>query len=180
MKKNVPFFLSSNKHQAVTSRLRQLFLGIALFCIVPLWAAVQISSVNTSHVSCNGLSDGSITIVATGGSGVFQYSLDNFVNSIQSNSTFINLPATNYSVYVRDANNHTDNTWQTVSITQPLPLTFNPTKDFIQSVSCHGASTGKIRIEAEGGNAPYLYIINSLDGSISYSNTVGVFDNLHA
>lgn len=180
MKKNVPFFLSSNKHQAVTSRLRQLFLGIALFCIVPLWAAVQINSVNTSHVSCNGLSDGSITIVATGGSGVFQYSLDNFVNSIQSNSTFINLPATNYSVYVRDANNHTDNTWQTVSITQPLPLTFNPTKDFIQSVSCHGASTGKIRIEAEGGNAPYLYIINSLDGSISYSNTVGVFDNLPA
>ncbi|MBP6230671.1 MAG: gliding motility-associated C-terminal domain-containing protein [Paludibacteraceae bacterium] len=180
MKKNVPFFLSSNKHQAVTSRLRQLFLGIALFCIVPLWAAVQINSVNTSHVSCNGLSDGSITIVATGGSGVFQYSLDNFVNSIQSNSKFINLPATNYWVYVRDANNHTDNTWQTVSIAQPLPLTFNPTKDFIQSVSCHGASTGKIRIEADGGNAPYLYIINSLDGSISYSNTVGVFDNLPA
>ncbi|MBP6231523.1 MAG: SprB repeat-containing protein, partial [Paludibacteraceae bacterium] len=166
MKKIVLFFLHSKKEHAVNEGLRQLFLGIAFFCIIPLWAAVQINSVNTKHVSCNGLSDATITVVATGGSGVYQYSLDNFASSLQSNSTFINLPASDYMVYVRDANNTIDYKWQTVSINQPQPLIFNPTKDFIQSVSCHGASTGKIRIEADGGNAPYLYIINSLDGSI--------------
>ena len=178
MKKPVSFFQSLKKKYAVNVSLRQLFSGIAFFCIVPLWAAVQINSVVTKHATCNGFNDATITVIATGGSGVYQYSLDNFVSSMQANGTFIGLIAGNYSVYVRDANNHADNTWQTVSITQPAVLSFNLAKDFIQPVSCHGASTGKIRVEAEGGSLPYLYSINSIDGSISFSNITGVFDNL--
>ncbi len=54
-------------------------------------------------VTCFGRRDGSIAIQTGGGTPPFRYSLDN--NEFKGTSTFIGLPAGNYTVFVKDANN---------------------------------------------------------------------------
>jgi hypothetical protein len=54
-----------------------------------------------ADANCIGLAGGSATLSASGGSGFFQYSLDNV--NFQNSATFTNLIAGNYTFYVKDA-----------------------------------------------------------------------------
>lgn len=55
-----------------------------------------------TNVTCNGLNNGSITVVATGGTGTIQYSISSNPLVTVNNGTFTNLAPGNYTVAVQD------------------------------------------------------------------------------
>jgi len=71
---------------------------------------------STTRVSA----DGSITIIATGGTTPYEYRLNN--GEYQSNNKFSNLPANNYTLYVRDATG-TVSSLSGIRINQPPIIT---------------------------------------------------------
>ncbi|MCX8490146.1 MAG: hypothetical protein ORN54_03685, partial [Cyclobacteriaceae bacterium] len=77
--------------------------------VVTASAAVT-SNFNGSQVSCVGASDGVVTVTANGGTGILQYTFDQFALNTtgQSSGVFTGVPAgNNYTFTVRDANNCT-------------------------------------------------------------------------
>ncbi len=133
------------------------------------------SSGSTNNVSCFGDSDGSTTISATGGTGVYSYDIG---SGAQSLGTFNGLTANTYNITVTDVNNCTDVV--PVSITQPaaaLSASVSGSSDPL----CNNGTDGTITVSASGGTTNYSYNIgsggqstatfNGLSG-ISYTITV--------
>jgi len=118
--------------------------------------AAMTSSAATIAVTCNGLSDGIITITAGGGATPYQYSIDGGANW-QTGNTFT-VAAGNYNIIIRDANNCT--VTQAATVTEPAVLTAS---SVIANASCDGGNNGVITVTAFGGNSGgYQY---SLDGT---------------
>ncbi|TXI88050.1 MAG: T9SS type B sorting domain-containing protein [Crocinitomicaceae bacterium] len=127
------------------------------------------------NVSCFGLSDGSIDVSPTGGTGAYTYTWNNS-NTAQD---LINYPASNYFVTVTDANNCAV-TLTNLNISQPaavLQTALTPT-----AVNCFGENTGAIVQATVGGTAPYTYTWNTgatsqnLTGIPAGTYTVDVID----
>ena len=122
-------------------------------------SAVSITNVVSSNVSCNGLSDGSITVTATGGTGALQYSNDNGSNW-QAGNTFTALNAGSYNIRVKDANN-----CELAYTSNPVSIV-NPSAVVISNVAtvdevCFGGNTGSITITAAGGTGSLQYSIDN-------------------
>jgi PKD repeat protein len=111
------------------------------------------SNVSFTNVSCFGFDDGSITITASGGVGMLEYSIDNGFTYFPF-STFTNLTPGTYIARVRDANG-CETMGVAVVITQPALLqitgfsTITPT--------CFGCSDGEITANVSGGTMPYTH-----------------------
>ncbi len=106
------------------------------------------ATVTTTSVTCNGLSNGSATVVAGGGTGAFTYSWSPFGGT---NSSAINISAGTYTCVVTDGIGCTATS--TLSITQPATLSVS----VIDGVICAGQSY-TLNAVAVGGTAPYNYI----------------------
>lgn len=111
--------------------------------------AVTISLINSTNASCFGVSDGSISVAASGGTGTYNYIWSD--NSTGANIN--NIAAGSYDVTASDANNCTAT--NTYSITSPAELVLNV--DTIIDASCFGESDGSIRLNATGGQSPYNF-----------------------
>ncbi|MBI1804777.1 MAG: T9SS type A sorting domain-containing protein [Ignavibacteria bacterium] len=143
-----------------------VYLKDALGCIVSqsvtlTQPAALTLSLSSSNVSCNGGSNGTITLTATGGTSPYSYSKDGGV-TFQASNIFSGLAAATYSIAVKDANGCLAS--QSVTITQPAAIAVNLTET---DVSCFGAANGTISITASGGTSPYTY---SKDG-ITFQST---------
>ena len=105
-------------------------------------------------VTCNGLSNGSISMNGTGGNGNYVYSIDGI--NFQGVGTFSNLPAGNYSVTVKDANGCV-NTPAAITITQPAAITatVNTTNS-----TCLLTNGSIMALAAGGSGSGYQYSIN--------------------
>ncbi|WP_345274623.1 Ig-like domain-containing protein, partial [Flaviramulus aquimarinus] len=117
------------------------------------------------NVTCNGESDGSFTINATGGNVPYTYSLDN-IDFTNTTGTFSNLSANNYIVYVKDDNDCSDTI--NVTITQPDELELSI--ESITDVACLGDTNGAIDISISGGTQPYTYAWSNSETSEDLSN----------
>lgn len=113
------------------------------------------ATVNTQPVKCNGASDGSITVTATGGTAPYQYSING--TAYQASNSF-NVAAGNYTVYIKDNNNCIKT--QTVTITEPAILSAS---SVTTNASCDGGNDGRITITANGGTANYQYSIDGIN-----------------
>jgi gliding motility-associated-like protein len=113
-------------------------------------AAPAISSVSNTDVTCNGLNNGSVTVNASGGTGMLQYSIDNG-SSYQSSSVFTNVIPGSYAVVVQDGNGCT--VTSSAVVTEPALLTF--TSNVLGS-TC-GLANGSITINPSGGTLPYQF-----------------------
>ncbi|MFM2385786.1 MAG: hypothetical protein RL660_543 [Bacteroidota bacterium] len=119
---------------------------------------------STTHVNCFGGSNGSASIVGSGGTPSYQYKLN--TGAWQASSTFNTLTAGTYTIQIRDANLCTAST--VVSITQPAA----PVVASIQSsinTTC-GACNASATATATGGTAGYTY---SWSGGGGTSATAG-------
>ncbi|WP_345267255.1 T9SS type A sorting domain-containing protein [Nibrella viscosa] len=97
----------------------------------------------------------SLTATASGGNGNYMYSLNG--GTPQSSNVFSGIVAnTNYTVTVT-SNGACPTVTNTVSVTQPTAVAFNPVS--VTNVSCNGGSTGAIAITASGGVGPYSYTL---------------------
>src|SRR5690554_2691461 len=112
-------------------------------------------STNVFDLNCNGDNTGMLQVVASGGTGAFQYSNDNGV-TFGASEVFMGLSAGDYDLVVEDALGcQIDNT---VTVTEPAPLT--ATYDIVNT-DCFGGSDGEITITAAGGTTPYQYSLNA-------------------
>ena len=125
----------------------------------------QLLSISNSYISagisCNGFSDGEITIDAQGGTGAYQYSVDNGLSYVSS-SVFGSLSDNSYVCYVMDDNGCTAGP-SIVDLIEPTVLVLNSaavTSNFNgMQTSCDGSSDGEITILASGGTPNYNYSV---------------------
>jgi gliding motility-associated-like protein len=129
---------------------------------------ITIDAVNTS---CNGASNGSITVDPGTGVTPVVYSING--GPTQSSNVFPNLPAGNYTIGVFDAAGCTS-TNNMVTILPGPPLSASYTKT---DITCFGNTNGTITVGLPvGGNRPFQY---SIDGGTTYQ-TSNVFAGLAA
>jgi len=121
------------------------------------------TTVNLTMPLCNGQSNGTIALNASGGGSPYEYALAPF-SSYQSSGTF-NLGAGTYTIRIRDVYGCTKDT--TVILDQPAALTASAVSN--TPAGCDG-NNGVIEITAAGGTPGYQY---SLDGvSFQSANSI--------
>jgi gliding motility-associated-like protein len=118
---------------------------------------LEVSAVSgtVNNASCFGVADGSFTIVASGGTAPYIYSINNgitFTNQV----TYNNQAAGTYTIIVRDANGCQDTTF--VTITEPSQLNVLLVNE--NDVTCFGSNNGSVSVSGTGGTAPYTYSFN--------------------
>ncbi len=125
------------------------------------------SESHTNVTECYNDHNGTITVIATGGIGHLQYSIDggaNFVVDVDDNGvTFSNLFAGSYEIVVHDTYGCTAY-GSTITITQPNEMLIDSVRHSDIS-TCFGDATGQITIYAHGGDAPLEY---SIDGGTNW------------
>ena len=104
-------------------------------------------STATTAINCNGGTNGSAAVTATGGISPYTY---NWVGG-STNSIITNLPAGTYTVNVVDVNGCTQSTTATVS--QPPSISIN----ISSSPAACGLSNGSATAVVTGGVSPYSY-----------------------
>ena len=112
------------------------------------------STISHVDVSCNGVSDGQITVVATGGDIPYSYSWSSGAGNTATANT---LSAGIYTVTVTDNSGCT--TTKSATIVEPVVLTASISRS--NDVSCFGASDGDATVQASNGTAPYTYAWSS-------------------
>ncbi|MFT7612140.1 MAG: hypothetical protein ACI9J3_001089, partial [Parvicellaceae bacterium] len=122
--------------------------------------AVSIDNIVTVDPTCNGDTDGSIIITASGGTGALSYSIDNGV-TFQASNSFTGLPAASYDLVVEDATGCQALT--TVVLTDPPAVNI----DNVATVdpTCNGDTDGTIVITASGGTGTLTY---SIDNGVTF------------
>jgi gliding motility-associated-like protein len=118
-----------------------------------------------ANVSCNGGSNGSATVTASGGSGPYTYS---WSPSGGTNATATGLAAGTYIVTVTDANNCT--TTQQVIITQPQVLAASTSGT---GASCNNGTNGTATATPSGGTGPYTYSWSPSGGTNATATGLG-------
>ena len=127
------------------------------------------TEINISHTSSSSISDGSIYIDVTSGTGPFQYSIDGGETFTDSN-TFDNLSTGDYNIFVQ---NIIDGCSYEESISI-VTCTFTSVDVEAYGVSSVISIDGSILINPTSGEAPYSY---SIDGGQNFS-TSNEFYNL--
>ncbi len=107
-----------------------------------------------------GNSNGSITALASGGTGILTFSIDGI--NFQSTGNFIGLTAGLYTVQVKDSLGCSS------SISLYLANSNGPTFSTLKADAFCGTSNGSITITGANGIAPYSYSLNN--GSFTSSN----------
>ncbi|MDA9774047.1 gliding motility-associated C-terminal domain-containing protein [Saprospiraceae bacterium] len=126
-----------------------------------------ISEVSTISATC-GNENGTITVLASSGTGQLEYSIDGI--NFQTSNTFIDLPADNYSITIRDENQCTDLSEVEIS-TEDSPNI----EDVSSTSTICGDNNGSINILANGGIGDLEYSIDGLNFQASSD-----FENLAA
>ena len=124
-------------------------------------------NVDAHNLSCNNASDGSISIVANGGTSPYAY----FLNNLQGQNPVIsNLIAGNYNVSVSDSNGCYGAS-QNITIIEPAALLLN-----LSGTPSSGMASfdGIATVVTSGGTAPYQYVWND---SNSQTDSMAVYLN---
>lgn len=112
----------------------------------------------STPASC-GLSDGTASVIPSGGTAPYTYLWDGGSGS----SIIINVPAGNYTVTVTDFNNCVYDT--TIAIINPdAPVITNAV---ITDVACYSGSDGEINIDVSGGTTPLDFIWSNFPPAIT-------------
>ncbi len=118
--------------------------------------AITITETHT-NISCNGLTDGSIDLTVSGGTGpgtyIFNWSTSGGSGLVNGQEDQSGLGAGTYYVTVTDAG--PCSAYDTIVIIEPAGMTI--TFDNIQDVLCNGQCDGSIDITVSGGTTPYAF-----------------------
>ena len=134
-------------------------------------------SIEVNNPICNG-TDGSVNIFASGGSGSYQYQIENSVGVVihaySYNSSFDNLTTGLYKVFVIDSDGCT--LYNEFTITEP-PALFVST--IVNQPICNG-DTGSFIVQATGGSGSYEYSLYSSENVFQTYSVNNVFNELTA
>lgn len=124
---------------------------------------LSVSLQNTVNVTCNGLTDGSLSVAANSGAQPFVYEWN--TTPPQSGATASNLGVGNYTVVVTDAGGCTASGTYTISQPDLLSLVI----DSFNNVTYNGNNDGFARATAQGGTSPYSIAWNTNPPQINNS-----------
>ena len=122
-------------------------------------------NVTLTPPSCGGLCDGSLSFTVTGGFPPLQYSIDNGT-TLQPTSTFNNLCAGDYYLYVIDNSGCFDT--DTVTLTEPTPVVLSLPSD---TIVCPG-NLITLTASASGGVGGYTFAWQDQGGVITQGPSV--------
>ncbi len=149
--------------------------AITLATIEILEPEVLFAEIEAEMIGCT-IPTGSITFTgSTGGSGNYEYSIDDG-NTWQTSNYFGDLPAGDYDPIIRDAENtECEIAFPPVTITEsaPMSITINST----DSTTCDEAN-GAIDATADGGSGTYEYMLENVGGSTTPWQSGGLFTDL--
>ncbi|MCF8465365.1 MAG: PKD domain-containing protein, partial [Flavobacteriales bacterium] len=114
-----------------------------------------ISVNNLVNIVCHGANTGTISVVGTGGTFPYAYSIDG--NSPQPFGTFNGLDAGTHDIQIIDFNLCVFDTTITLSEPDTLVLALAGLSDLL----CNGDNSGSLTVNATGGVAPYEYRLNA-------------------
>lgn len=142
-------------------------------------APLSLTIGNVSNATCLGVSDGSITLHASGGTPPYMFSING--GAFRNDSVFTGLTAGSYDFTVRDDNFCELTQSLTIGFTTAIILNISQT-----NITCSGSSSGSIGVIASNGQPPYSYSIdgvtfgpqNIFSGLPAGNYTVTVRDNI--
>ncbi len=119
---------------------------------------VIIQNATGNSMSCNGATDGSIAIVATGGTS-YEYFVDNLsTNWAQLINNTIPIPNSGfYRITIRNENGCESNPVLNILVEEPNELLVSELTQNHQNVSTSGGNDGAIEINVQGGTTVYSY-----------------------
>lgn len=129
-------------------------------CIVPIPFTIDqppvlsLSVENAKNLACNAVPDGLITLQATGGTPLYQYSIG---TGFQSSRFFTGLPAGGYETILEDQNGCRDTI--SIQLTEPDVLILDSL--LIRQVRCFGEGNGEIQLTAAGGSGAFQFQIDT-------------------
>lgn len=106
-------------------------------------------STSGTDVSCNGESDGSVSVTVSGGTAPYTYAWSNGATA----ASISGLSAGTYTITVTDANGCSASADVTVEEPSPLSLTYDGGDE-----TCIGSADGFAVVNVSGGTAPYTYL----------------------
>ncbi|MGJ8661033.1 MAG: hypothetical protein ACSHXL_03265, partial [Bacteroidota bacterium] len=160
--------LTSGSYLVTLSDVNTCFVDTTVTLVDP--PQLVINNVATVDVLCNGLSTGSITITASGGTAPLMYSYDNGATFVSSNS-ITSIPAGTYNVVVQDANLCTVDSLGIV-INEPTLFQFNTFT--VTNASCYNVCDGEIVVTTSGGVAPatFVWSANAATGNVGTASNL--------
>lgn len=142
---------------------------------------LTLSLLETSNVTCTD-SEGTITAIANGGWGNYEFELTGDTTvAYSSTNVFENLSAGTYTVNVRDAEGCIVSETITLSLPNPITATFTPSTTVLD---CFGDQNASITVDMVSGGqgSNYVYTLNTISpvASSSGPQTSNVFNDLGA
>jgi gliding motility-associated-like protein len=148
-------------------------------------SAAVTSNYNGAQVTCNGASNGVITVTGAGGTGSLNYVFDQFVltnTTGQFTGVFSGVPAgTNYTFTVKDSKNCTV-TSLAINVTQPtvVAASGSVTSNYTgEDIRCVGSSDGQITVTSSGGTGAYNYTLDQVPSNTT-GDASGIYTGLSA
>jgi PKD repeat protein len=120
------------------------YLGVTVSASIPL----EFSSVDSTHVTCAGDNNGTITLGITGGQPIYAY---DWLPNVSSTNSATGLAAGTYQITVTDQN--LDQIVESIVITEPNTLVVTAPLDIDL---CEGSDT-LLDATVNGGTLPYIY-----------------------
>lgn len=108
--------------------------------------------VSTEDVSCFGDTDGSVNVMASGGTSDYQYILG---TDTMSSGSFAGLGAGNYSINILDANECSIEISFDIQSASAIEIETN-----IENIACNGLDNGSITIDASNTSGTPMYSLN--------------------
>ena len=143
---------------------------------------IEAALVKQSSQTC--LTDATLTLSATGGTGTYEYSstetFSTVLGTFASSVTF-SVSAGTYVYYVRDANGCISVASNEI-IVEPLPALVINLDVSNATINCTGDTTGVIVAIAQGGLGSYIYTLQDTSGNDipATQNSPGIFTDLPA
>jgi hypothetical protein len=117
------------------------------FTIIITNVTITVNASATTNVTCNGGSNGVITVSGVvGGTANYTYSKDG--TNYQSSNVFSSLTVGSYTIYAKDSFNEVGST--SVSVTQPAVVTVSTSS--VTYTTCYDGSNGSVTLSASGGS----------------------------
>ena len=138
--------------------------------------------VRTTTQTC--LTESTLTLSATGGTGIYSYSANASFSPIIgtfTTSTTFSVSDGTYSYFVRDANGCVTNVSNEITV-EPLPTLTVTLESTNPTINCAGDNNGTISATALGGLGNYTYTLQDTSGTAitATQNSPGYFTELYA